>query len=73
MVLVSTEIEIDAPPEAVREVFLAHSAYPEWHQGHFKSIEVTEQKDKSTIQPGDKLRVVLDEGLSFSPVVQVSG
>ena len=40
--------------------------YPEWTQGFIKSIEPHSQK--STIEKGDKLKVVL-EGGTFNPVV----
>lgn len=72
MVFVTTEIEVTAPPHIVREIFLDFASYPEWHKGRFKSIEVVEQKDKTVVQPGDKLKIELEEGLKFSPVMLVS-
>lgn len=50
--------------------FLDFAKYPDWAQTHIKSISVSAQKDKNTLQAGDTLKVQL-AGMTFSPIVNV--
>ncbi|KAF2169448.1 hypothetical protein M409DRAFT_52687 [Zasmidium cellare ATCC 36951] len=69
MVLISTQIEIAAPPERVREILLDFPRLNEWHQsGHFKSIEIAARKTEGVLSVGDKLKVVMEE-MTFTPVI----
>lgn len=67
----STPIEINASPERVRETLLDFQKMPEWHHGHFVSIEVPSGKKGIDLKSGDTLKVVLASGMRFSPVIQV--
>ncbi|KAL1587628.1 hypothetical protein WHR41_03639 [Cladosporium halotolerans] len=66
MVLILTEIEIGGDPAHVRDVFLDFAKLSEWHQGHFKSVEV--QSRDGEIRKGDKVTITM-EGATFSGVI----
>ncbi|EME76901.1 uncharacterized protein MYCFIDRAFT_43995 [Pseudocercospora fijiensis CIRAD86] len=66
MVLIHTQIEIAAPPEKVRDIFLDFPKLSEWHKGLFKAIEYA--PGKTTADVGDKLKVI-GEGMTFEPIV----
>ncbi|KXH55380.1 hypothetical protein CSAL01_11314 [Colletotrichum salicis] len=64
---ISAEIEIQAPPSAVRSVFLEFSEYNQWSQKW--AFEPTEPgKDPSDLKDGDKIKVDMG-GMAFSPVI----
>lgn len=68
MVLIHTQIEIAAPPEKVRAIFLDFPKISEWHKGFFKEIHYA--PGKTTADVGDKLKVIA-EGMTFEPIVVV--
>ncbi|PNS20526.1 hypothetical protein CAC42_5976 [Sphaceloma murrayae] len=59
MVLIHTEIEIEAPPAK----FLDFPRLSEWHSGHFKELVISSQD--GSIKPGDTVKVAL-EGQTFN-------
>ncbi|KAK3671595.1 hypothetical protein LTR78_008518 [Recurvomyces mirabilis] len=64
-------IEIAASPQRVREVVLDFPNLSVWHKGHFKYIKVQGGKSGKELVQGDKLEILLDLGMKFSPVIQV--
>ncbi|KAJ5138759.1 Polyketide cyclase/dehydrase [Penicillium bovifimosum] len=56
--MISSTIEIDAPPSKVRELLLNFSAYPEWHTEWLKSIKVQDStKTSKELVWGDKIEI----------------
>ncbi|KAL2812597.1 hypothetical protein BJX63DRAFT_432494 [Aspergillus granulosus] len=68
MVLLTTSIEINAPPAVVREKFLDFPSLPTYTTGFVHSITPTPAKPPHTLVPGDKLACVMGD-MKFSPVV----
>ncbi|EME44953.1 hypothetical protein DOTSEDRAFT_52361 [Dothistroma septosporum NZE10] len=66
MVLIHTEIEINAPPAKVRQVFHDFTSWPEWSHGMIKAV--SSHKNASEVKVGDTLEVVL-EGMTIEPVL----
>ncbi|KAF4168864.1 hypothetical protein CNMCM6936_000809 [Aspergillus lentulus] len=72
MYLITTSIEINAPPATVREKFLDFPAISKYSSnGFIRSISpVDPTKPSIELQPGDKLNVCAGYGkMKFSPVV----
>ncbi|KAF4232527.1 hypothetical protein CNMCM6457_004853 [Aspergillus fumigatiaffinis] len=72
MYLITTSIEINAPPATVREKFLDFSSISKYSpNGFIRSISpVDPTKSSIDLQPGDKLNVCAGYGkMKFSPVV----
>lgn len=70
MPTVSSQIEIAAPPEAVRKQFLDFASFPQWSHKAFQSVEVLEG-DRNNLKAGDKLKVTLPS-MKFPSTVIVS-
>ncbi|KAJ5476252.1 Polyketide cyclase/dehydrase, partial [Penicillium sp. IBT 31633x] len=59
--MITSTIEIAAPPAKVREILLNFSAYPEWHTEWLKSIELKDgSKAPLQLGPGDKIEVNIE-------------
>ncbi|CAG7920693.1 unnamed protein product [Penicillium olsonii] len=57
--MITSTIEIAAPPAKVREIFLNFSAYPEWHTEWLKEIK-TQGKTPVELSAGDKIDVNIE-------------
>ncbi|KAJ5545008.1 hypothetical protein N7535_006603 [Penicillium sp. DV-2018c] len=56
--MITSTIEIAAPPAKVREVLLDFSAYPEWHTEWLKSVKIQDSsKTSEELVWGDKVEV----------------
>ncbi|GJC78447.1 hypothetical protein ColLi_01285 [Colletotrichum liriopes] len=65
---VSAEIEIQAPPAAVRAVFLDFQRYKQWSQGW--ALELKEPgKSPLDLKDGDQIQVNM-RGMKFKPVIK---
>ncbi|OQE96115.1 hypothetical protein PENNAL_c0001G09283 [Penicillium nalgiovense] len=61
MVMITSTIEIAAPPAKVRDIFLNFSTYPEWHTEWLKSIELKDStKTPQELASGDKIEVNIE-------------
>ncbi|KXG50952.1 Polyketide cyclase/dehydrase [Penicillium griseofulvum] len=59
--MITSTIEIAAPPAKVREILLNFSAYPEWHTEWLKGIEVKDStKTPQELSSGDKIEVNIE-------------
>ncbi|KAL2844592.1 hypothetical protein BJY01DRAFT_248101 [Aspergillus pseudoustus] len=68
MILLTTSIEINAPPAVVREKFLDFPSIPKYTTGFVHSITPTPAKPPASLIPGDKLACVMGN-MNFSPIV----
>ncbi|KAK0703084.1 hypothetical protein B0T26DRAFT_729782 [Lasiosphaeria miniovina] len=64
----TTQIEIAAPPEVVRSVFLDFDQYKEWHPSWLSIAVVDPAKRPADLQPKDVLKVGL-KTYYFNPTV----
>ncbi|CCF42650.1 hypothetical protein CH063_12591 [Colletotrichum higginsianum] len=65
---ISAEIEIQAPPAAVRSVFLDFQGYKRWSEKW--KLEPTEPgKSPSDLKNGDQIQVVMGD-MKFKPVIK---
>ncbi|KAK4624576.1 hypothetical protein CLAFUW4_06206 [Fulvia fulva] len=69
MVLITTSIEIAAPPSRVREVFNDFASWPTWTTGMIKAV--SSHKSGTEVKVGDTLEVVL-EGMTIEPTLLVN-
>ncbi|OQD87612.1 hypothetical protein PENANT_c005G10896 [Penicillium antarcticum] len=59
--MITSTIEIAAPPAKVRDILLNFSAYPEWHTEWLKEIKVQDsKKTPQTLSDGDKIQVNIE-------------
>ncbi|KAJ5297423.1 hypothetical protein N7508_007672 [Penicillium antarcticum] len=59
--MITSTIEIAAPPAKVRDILLNFSAYPEWHTEWLKEIKVQDSnKTPQTLSDGDKIQVNIE-------------
>ncbi|KAJ5343679.1 Polyketide cyclase/dehydrase [Penicillium brevicompactum] len=58
--MITSTIEIAAPPAKVREIFLNFSAYPEWHTEWLKEIKTQDGKNPHDLTAGDKIDVNIE-------------
>ncbi|KAJ6089942.1 hypothetical protein N7467_005158 [Penicillium canescens] len=60
--MITSTIEIAAPPAKVRDILLNFSAYPEWHTEWLKEIQVKDSnKTPQTLSSGDKIEVNIED------------
>ncbi|KAK2761246.1 hypothetical protein FQN54_001768 [Arachnomyces sp. PD_36] len=70
--MIHTEIQINAPPSAVREAFLDFPSLPTYHTTFIKTITPHDpSKNGPTLSPGDKLSCLIGN-MSFSTVVETN-
>ncbi|KAK9369481.1 hypothetical protein V1509DRAFT_457812 [Lipomyces kononenkoae] len=72
MYLLTTSIEIAAPPATVREMFLDFSSMPEYTPNGFLRSIAPAVSDKSPwdLKPGDQLKCSIDYGkMQISPII----
>lgn len=80
MTTVTTKVDIAAPPDLVRSLFLDFPAISKWHTGHFKAITVLDSAATNVttnpsssvgekLKVGDRLRISLSDGMSFKATV----
>ncbi|KAJ6007093.1 hypothetical protein N7499_000757 [Penicillium canescens] len=68
--MITSTIEIAAPPAKVRDILLNFSAYPEWHTEWLKEIQVKDSnKTPQTLSSGDRIEVNI-ENFKFVAEVQ---
>ncbi|OGE51986.1 hypothetical protein PENARI_c011G12407 [Penicillium arizonense] len=59
--MITSTIEIAAPPAKVRDILLNFSAYPAWHTEWLKEIQVKDSnKTPQTLSSGDKIEVNIE-------------
>ncbi|CAI7638812.1 unnamed protein product [Penicillium bialowiezense] len=58
--MITSTIEINAPPAKVREIFLNFAAYPEWHTEWLKEIKTPDGKNPHDLSAGDKIDVNIE-------------
>ncbi|KAJ5762479.1 Polyketide cyclase/dehydrase [Penicillium nucicola] len=70
--MITSTIEIAAPPAKVRDILLNFSAYPEWHTEWLKEIKVQDTtKTPQTLSDGDKIDVNI-ENFKFVAEVKIT-
>ncbi|KAK4935079.1 hypothetical protein LTR10_023811 [Elasticomyces elasticus] len=63
----STQVEIQASPDAVRSIFMDFPRYKQWTNWSITPIDSS--KTSADLKPNDRLKVDIGGGMAFQPLV----